>query len=263
MCRGCASMSDVPASAQGTGAGASCHEAMSAAPEFSFVIPAYNEAKALPATLEAIRSSMAATGRSHEVVVADDGSTDATAAIATASGARVVPVHYRQIARTRNAGARAARGDKLVFVDADTRVNETLLRAAFSAFDAGAVGGGARPKFEAGAPLWSRFAMRLVVGPMAMLRLAAGCFVFVRRAPFEAVGGFDERHFAGEEIMLSMAMKRQGEFVILREGLVTSPRKLMARGPWETAWLVIRLLARGVGGVRKRDHAHFWYDGKR
>lgn len=233
------------------------------APDVSFVVPAYNESKALAGTLEAIHAAMAPIGRCYEIVVADDASTDATPDIARNSGARVVPVQFRQIARTRNAGARAARGDKLVFVDADTRVNETLLRAAFSAFDAGAVGGGARPKFEAGAPLWSRFAMRLVVGPMAMLRLAAGCFVFVRRAPFEAVGGFDERHFAGEEVMLSWALRRHGRFVILPERVETSARKFVGASPWDTLWMSARLAARGMRGVRRREGNEFWYDGRR
>lgn len=229
----------------------------------SFVVPAYNEERYLPATLAAIHASARELGIDYEIVVADDGSTDATARIAREAGARVVAVQHRQIAKTRNSGAREARGERLVFVDADTHVNAPLLEAAIAALDGGAVGGGARPDFAAEAPRWAHRLIHAVVGFMAFFRWAAGCFIFARRDAFEAAGGFDERHFAGEEIMLSMAMKRQGEFVILRETLVTSPRKLMARGPWETAWLVVRLLARGMGGVRKRDHVHFWYDGKR
>lgn len=229
----------------------------------SFVVPAYNEERYLPATLAAIHASARELGIDYEIVVADDGSTDATARIAQEAGARVVPVAHRQISKTRNSGARHARGDRLVFVDADTQVNAPLLKAAIAALDRGAVGGGGRPGFAPEAPPWAHRLIRNVVGFMALFRWSAGCFVFARRDAFEAAGGFDERHFAGEEIMLSSAMKRQGEFVILREGLVTSPRKLMARGPWETAWLVIRLLLRGMGGVRKRDHVHFWYDGKR
>ena len=229
----------------------------------SFVVPAYNEERYLPATLAAIHASARELGIDYEVVVADDGSTDATARLAEEGGARVVPVQHRQISKTRNSGAREARGERLVFVDADTHVNAALLRAAIAALDSGAVGGGARPDFAPEAPRWAHRLIRAVVGFMALFRWAAGCFIFARRDAFEAVGGFDERHFAGEEIMLSMAMKRQGRFVILQEGLITSPRKLMARGPWETAWLVIRLLLRGMGGVRKRDHVHFWYDGKR
>lgn len=229
----------------------------------SFVVPAYNEERYLPATLAAIHASARELGIDYEVVVADDGSTDATARLAEEGGARVVHVQHRQIAKTRNSGAREARGQQLVFVDADTQVNAPLLEAAIAALDGGAVGGGARPDFASEAPGWAHWVIRLTVGFMSLFRWAAGCFIFVRRDAFEAVGGFDERHFAGEEIMLSMALKRQGRFVILAERLVTSPRKLMARGPWETLWLATRLLVRGMPGVRKRDHVHFWYDGKR
>ena len=229
----------------------------------SFVVPAYNEERYLPATLAAIHASARELGLDYEIVVADDGSTDGTARLAGEGGARVVGVQHRQISKTRNSGAREARGERLVFVDADTHVNAPLLAAAIAALEGGAVGGGARPGFAPEAPPWAHRLIRAVVGFMALFRWAAGCFIFARRDAFEAVGGFDERHFAGEEIMLSQALKGQGEFVILREGLITSPRKLMARGPWETTWLVIRLLLRGMGGVRKRDHVHFWYDGKR
>lgn len=229
----------------------------------SFVVPAYNEENFLPATLAAIHASARELDIDYEIVVADDASTDATARIAEQAGARVVHVEHRQISKTRNSGARNARGERLVFVDADTQVNAPLLKAAIAALDGGAVGGGARPDFAAQAPGWAQWVIRLTVGFMSLFRWAAGCFIFVRRDAFEAVGGFDERHFAGEEIMLSMALKRQGRFVILAERLVTSPRKLMVRGPWETLWLATRLLARGMPGVRKRDHVHFWYDGKR
>jgi hypothetical protein len=229
----------------------------------SFVIPAYNEEKALGPTIAAIHEAMRAIARPYEVIVADDASTDATARVAGEHGARVVHVEFRQIARTRNAGARAARADTLIFVDADTRVNEGVLRAALAALEAGAVGGGATPAFEPGAPRWSRLAMCMVVGPMSLLHLAAGCFVFVRRAPFEAVGGFDERHFAGEEVMLSRALHRHGRFVILRERVETSARKFIGAAPWKTLWMSLRLAARGMRGVRRREGNEFWYDGKR
>jgi glycosyltransferase involved in cell wall biosynthesis len=236
---------------------------MNEVPQVSFVIPAYNEEKALPAALLAIHESMAGIGRSYEIVVADDASGDATAALAQAGGARVVSVEFRQISRTRNAGAKAALADTLVFVDADTRVNAEVLRAAFAALDIGAIGGGARPRFDALAPRWSRCAMWIVVAPMAWLRLAAGCFVFVRRAPFEAVGGFDERHYAGEEVMLSWALHRHGRFVILPDRIETSSRKFAGASAWRTLWMSLRLAARGMRGVRKREGNEFWYDGRR
>lgn len=229
----------------------------------SFVVPAYNEERCLAGTLAAIHEAARGLGREYEIVVADDGSTDATAAIARAGGARVVSVAFRQIARTRNAGARAAAGERLVFVDADTRVDARVVRAAMAALDAGAVGGGATPVFGPGAPRWAPAMMWSVVRFMRLLGLAAGCFVFCRRAPFEAAGGFDERHFAGEEIMLSIALRRRGRFVILRERVVTSPRKFVVRSLGQSLRLGLRLAAGGLRGVRRREGTGFWYDGRR
>lgn len=229
----------------------------------SFVVPAYNEERCLPATLEAIHLAARSLGLDYEIVVADDGSTDTTAALARQAGARVVAVANRQISKTRNDGARFAAGDRLVFVDADTRVGEAVVRAALASLDAGAVGGGCEVEFDADAPRWARRMLRAAVGPMRAFNLAAGCFIYCRRDAFERAGGFDERHFAGEEIMLSLALRREGRFVMLREGVTTSSRKFTARTPWETLWVTLRLMARGMGGVRAREHTGFWYDGKR
>jgi glycosyltransferase involved in cell wall biosynthesis len=229
----------------------------------SFVVPAYNEEKCLPETLASIHATARELGLACEIVVADDGSTDATAAIARSAGARVVTVSNRQIAKTRNAGAREARGERLVFVDADTRVDARVVGAAMSALDAGAVGGGSRAVFDPGAPAYASVLLGAVLGLMRPLRLAAGCFLFCRRDAFEAAGGWDERHFAGEEIMLSLALKRHGRFVMLEEAVVTSPRKFTSRTLGETLWIMAKQLARGLAGARRRETTQFWYDGRR
>lgn len=82
----------------------------------SFVVPAHNEEVLLGRTLDAIRGEAERVGEAFEIVVADDSSTDATAEIAREHGARVIRVEYRQIAATRNAGARAANGAALLIV---------------------------------------------------------------------------------------------------------------------------------------------------
>ena len=74
------------------------------------------------------------------MIVVDDGSTDRTADIGREHGAQVVSVAHRQIAATRNAGARAARGDVFIFVDADTLVHEALVRLALQALRDGSGG---------------------------------------------------------------------------------------------------------------------------
>lgn len=89
----------------------------------SFILPAHDEAALIGATLEALHEAVRGLGIEFETIVVDDASTDATAAIATAHGARVLQVSHRHIAATRNAGAAVARGAQLVFVDADTQVN--------------------------------------------------------------------------------------------------------------------------------------------
>ena len=229
----------------------------------SFVVPAYNEERCIRACLEAIHGAMKEAGGEYEIVVADDASTDATAAIAREAGARVVRVENRQISKTRNDGARETRGERLVFVDADTRVNAAVIRASMAALDGGAVGGGAMPEFEAGAPRYATRMLSRVAAFMRWMRYAAGCYVFCRRDAFEAIGGFDERHFAAEEIVLSRALKRRGRMEIVREKVVTSPRKFAQRSYGETLWLTLKLAVQGMGGVRRRETTEFWYDGKR
>jgi hypothetical protein len=129
--------------------------------------------------------------------------------------------------------------------------------------EAGAVGGGAGAVFDEGAPYYARRMLWWVLGFMRLFRLAAGCFLFCRREALEAAGGWDERHFAGEEIMLSLALRRQGEFVMLRDRVVTSPRKFTSRTLAETLWITVKLLAQGLWGVRRRESTQFWYDGRR
>ena len=93
-------------------------------------------------------------GEPHEIIVVDDASSDATALIARQQGAQVIRVEHRQIAATRNAGARQAHGDILFFVDADTLVNAPAIQSALRSVRAGAVGGGCVPRFEGRLPWW-------------------------------------------------------------------------------------------------------------
>ena len=64
--------------------------------------------------------------------------------------------------------------------------------------------------------------------------LASGSFLFCTRSAFEVVGGFDERRYASEEVWLSLALRKQGRFVILREHVITSGRKLRGYSLRET-----------------------------
>ena len=239
--------------------------AVLAKPEISVIVPAWNEADELPRTLPALQCALGELGLAAEIVVVDNASTDNTATIAREHGARVVSEVERQIARARNTGARAAHGRVLIFVDADTWPSGELLRAACSALDSGTVcGGGAQVAFEnldrrlyrSGTALWNALARRF--------HLAAGCFVFATREAFEAVGGFSEQVYAGEEVAFSIHMQRWGRrhgqrFVVLPEpAVLTSGRK----ADWYSLWQHLGLLALLTVfpfALRFRKLCGFWY----
>ena len=146
-------------------------------------------------TLNALHAAGRASNHAYEIIVADDASTDRTAEIALQNNAELVSVAHRQIAATRNAGAKAARGDWFIFVDAYTLVNESVVLAAMHAMRHGAVGGGSGMRFDEPSPIYARFLLRLVVRLFRATGLAAGCFLFCTRNAFDAVGGFDEDYF--------------------------------------------------------------------
>lgn len=225
----------------------------------SFVVPAYNEAQLLGRTLDAIHAAARESGRPYEVLVVDDASTDETAAIAAAHGARVVPVAFRQISRTRNAGARAAAGTVLVFVDADTVINAAVVRGSLDALEGGAVGGGTTIRFDGVLPAWAVVALPVLGVAMRLGRLAAGCYVFCMRDAFVRVGGFDETLYAGEEIMFSVALRRVGRVVILGHEISTSGRKLRSHSGWEILRLLSAFARHGFGAVRSREGLEIWY----
>jgi glycosyltransferase involved in cell wall biosynthesis len=227
------------------------------APRLSIIIPAHNEDVLLGATVEALHAAARTVGEDYEIVVVDDSSTDRTAEVASAHGARVVRADVHQIAAARNAGARHSRGDALVFVDADTIVQPEVLRDAVAALRAGAVGGGASAVFEEGAPRWAHAAIAFAAWILRTAGWAAGCFFFARREPFERVGGFDERYFASEEIHLSRALKRLGRFVILPHAVLTSARKAEVYTMRHSLWLMLRML--WPGSLKRREGLDFWY----
>ncbi len=229
----------------------------------SFIIPAYNEDSVLGPTLRAVHDAAGALGEPFEVIVADDASTDRTAAIAHEQGARVVPSGHRQIAATRNAGARAARGDLLVFVDADTIVTPAAVRAAVQAMRAGAVGGGSAFRFDEPVPLYGRVMAAVSLPIYRAFRLAGGCFLFCTRPAFDAVGGFDEGLYGAEEVVMSRRLGRQGRFVVLREVVTTSGRKLRVHSAREIFGLLARLAWAGPRGLRRRQGLDVWYGERR
>jgi cellulose synthase/poly-beta-1,6-N-acetylglucosamine synthase-like glycosyltransferase len=226
----------------------------------SFIVPAHDEAALIGATLAALRGAADALQLDYETIVVDDASTDATATIARVAGAHVLHVSHRHIAATRNAGAAAAHGDRLLFVDADTLVDANVLAAAVAAMDRGAVGGGCNVRL-AGRVRWTERVFTVALMQVfRRIRIAPGCFLFCTRAAFDAVGGFDQRWYAGEDVAMSRSLAAHGRFVILRESVLTSDRKLRTFAPREHLRLIWRFARGGRGILHSRDALGIWYD---
>jgi len=229
----------------------------------SFVIPAHDEAALIGATIRAIHAAARDARVSYEIVVVDDASSDGTGVAADAEGARVVRTEVRQIAAARNAGAAIAQGDTLVFVDADTLVTPAVIRGVLAARAGGAVGGGAAVTVDDPTPRYVKWVMPVVVFSFRRLRWAAGCFLFCSRAAFNAVHGFDEKLFVSEEIALSRALHKHGKFVVLKESVVTSGRKLRTYSGKEMFGTFVRIGLGGRRALQDRRGLGMWYGPRR
>jgi glycosyltransferase involved in cell wall biosynthesis len=102
------------------------------------VIPAYNEARRLPATLEGWRSFFAAQPFACELIVVDDGSRDPTAALAATAGARVISLRpNRGKGAAVKAGVLAAEGEVIAYADADMNIAPSNLLEALQLLEKG------------------------------------------------------------------------------------------------------------------------------
>ncbi|WP_341914114.1 TIGR04283 family arsenosugar biosynthesis glycosyltransferase [Polaromonas sp. YR568] len=208
-----------------------------AAHRLSIVLPVLNEAAGLGAVLQALAPLRA---RGAELIVADGGSSDHSAALAQASGAQLVNA-ARGRALQMNAGAAQARGEVLLFLHADTQLPadaDVLIREAL----------------PSGSRVWGRFDVA-ITGRPRMLKLIAALMnlrsrltgiatgdqaMFVTRAAFEAVGGFPAQPLM-EDIEMSRRLLHLSRPACLRAKVQTSGRRWESRGVWRTVLLMWRL----------------------
>ena len=233
-------------------------------PICSIVIPAYNEAEWLPKTLSYLLKTVENSGKPIEVIVVDNNSTDETADIAHHYGAKVVFEPINQISRARNAGAKMALGNYLVFLDADTFLSENLFREALDRLEGGGCcGGGARVAFYEKAPSLLRMGLQIWNYWSPKMGIASGCFFFCLKKAFDMAGGFSEQVYAGEEYWLSRKLRfwgaRNGMTFEIIGGppIVTSSRKFQWFSPIEMA----AILMMGIFPLSTRSRAlcAFWY----
>lgn len=239
--------------------------------KISIVIPAFNEEALLGPSLVQVKSAAGVfirQGWEVELIVCDNNSTDRTAEIARAAGARVVFEPVNQIARARNRGAAAATGDWLIFVDADSYPSAGLLGEVVEQIQSGrCLGGGTTVRMD-GKHWVAGFITRLWNCSSRMGRWLAGSFIFIEAATFRELGGFNNKYFAAEELDLSRRLKQRsratGKAVVIlhRHPLVTSARKLRLYTLWDHLKLLVRVLF-NRRALTRRESCTLWYDGRR
>lgn len=239
--------------------------------KFSVVIPAHDEEAWLPGCLDSVAEAARGFANQVETIVVLNRCTDGTERVAASRGATIVREDARNLARIRNAGAAAARGEWLVTIDADSRMSPNLLQEVESQLsNAAIVGGGTRLLPER----WSagiRFTGMFLELAQYMTGLSAGAF-WCRRADFAAIGGFDERlHFA-EDADFARRLRAHGRTTgrgfrrIDRAHIVTSCRKFDHFGDWHYFTMMLRhplRLRRGLHGHDNWFADRYFYDFKR
>jgi glycosyltransferase involved in cell wall biosynthesis len=205
----------------------------------SVVIPAHNEERYLPKTLEALQRQNYGW---FEVIVVANGCTDRTREVARGRCNRLIVLSERGLGVARNLGARMARGDILLFLDADTILEPMALRIIAEEFSDRDAAGTIQ-----GRPDESRLSYRLIYGVKNLIHRCAlhpgsSGVILCWRKQFMGVGGFDERLEVRENSELLKRLMRFGRYKYIGAiAATTSMRRYDRCGVGRVVWLWFKL----------------------
>jgi rSAM/selenodomain-associated transferase 2 len=225
-------------------------------PELTVVIPTLNEAAALPTLLDQLRRQ---EGVACEIVVADGGSTDATATLAQAAGARVVSAPRGRGAQM-NAGARIATGAQLLFLHADSELASTRqLREALDALKARSAIDGPRCaghfalRFVRKQPgherLYRYLEEKTALNRTGTINGDQGLLLPVEY--FRELGGFDERLPFLEDQRIAARIDASGRWHVLPGVLLTSARRFETEGAYRRYTLMSLIMGMHAAGAEE------------
>lgn len=223
----------------------------------SIIIPALNEARTLPKLLQQLQAQQDIP---CEIIVADGGSQDGTAAVARQAGVALVP-SARGRGRQMNAGATQAHGDFLLFLHADSGVESaTLLTDALTALEREIaqsghprVAGHFPLRFVEGDPAFARF-YRHLEGKTRLNRpytINGDQGLLLSAAFFAELGGFDEQLPFMEDQRIAAKIFAQGRWMVLPGELLTSARRFEIEGRRERYTLMAILMGLDAANVEE------------
>ena len=211
----------------------------------SVIIPTLNEEKYIESALKSL-INQDYEGK-YEIIVADGMSKDNTVKIARKYADKVVLIKERGVAKARNVGVKAAKGDILLFVDADVIVLPNALFELLKTFKKNKIVGVGCAKLPLSEKLrdfivyWFIFRLEKIALKFN-LAYVGGLFCAYRKNIFERVGGFDEKLIACEDYDLSKKISKYGKIIQLDKPLVlVSTRRVKKWGFLKTTWKYLKI----------------------
>ncbi len=222
--------------------------------EISVVIPAFNEENYIEGVFRGLKGQ---AFRNFEVIVVDGNSTDRTREIARRNGAKVITEQKNNIGAARNAGAKLAKGELIMFTNSDTMASRGLLKAYSKLFKDKSVVAASGPLM----PLedttrFIRFGYKFASVYLAKLSFAigkpaiSGSNFIVRKSAFNRCGGFDESLVTYEDLDLTLRLSKEGKIIYVKDAVVaTSTRRIVK-------WGVIKYIIFNAGNVVRYNLFH-------
>ena len=236
--------------------------------DISIIIPARNEATYLPKLLQSISITQANFEGSIEIIVSNNDSSDQTVTIAKDHNCKLAYTSIRAISAVRNAGAKLATGDILLFIDADSEIHPDTLHKIWQTFQS-------KPCIAASCGfIYDRISLGIRFGLFLFDSLArffhmagGGGGLICRKVDFEAIGGFREDIIKAEDVMLIRDLIKRGKkdkrsfFLIPDCKTITSSRKFDQHGDWHLFTLIFKALKASITPGRVIDDVvkEYWY----
>lgn len=230
-----------------------CRPPLRKSPMISVIIPAHNEADYLSQTLESLKAQRYGN---YEVIVVCNGCTDHSADVARGCCNVLIDDRRKGLSRARNNGAKAAKGDLLIFLDADTLLKPDALHTIARKFKTTHAAGTLKGKPDS--PRWIYHILYYFKNWMHRLRLHKGSvgIILCWKEHFDAVGGFDEDMHVMENSDLIKRLCQYGRYCfVAATPAITSMRRYERTGPLQTVKLWVKLWVQSlVRGVRHEQY---------